>query len=327
MTFDGKLLARARGALARRRQYNGDLLERRRRTAYEKSGRIEELENEISATMPLLMRAALRGEDVAPIKERNLALQAELHELLTACGFRPDYLDPIYTCRKCSDTGYIGTKMCSCLLEQYRKEQADELSALLKLGSDTFDTFNLEFYSSVPDPNNDNISPRDNMESILDACWSYSNRFCAASPNFFFTGGTGLGKTFLSTCIAKVVSEKGFSVVYDTAGSVFAKFEEYKFSRSDNDDELKSDIDRYLNCDLLIIDDLGTEMTTSFTVSALYEIVNTRLCTNKKTIISSNLDPEAIKTRYNAQIYSRIIGQYQVLPFFGNDIRLLKKSI
>ena len=163
-----------------------------------------------------------------------------------------------------------------------------------------------------------------NMEFVKDTCWMYSNKFGQSSKNFFLTGKTGLGKTFLSTCIAKVVSEKGFSVVYDTANSVFSKFEEEKFSKYDDISEVKSDINRYMSCDLFILDDLGTEMTTAFTISAFYNLINTRLVSGKKTIISSNLAPEDIIKRYSPQIASRILGEYQVLKFTGKDIRLIK---
>ena len=148
--------------------------------------------------------------------------------------------------------------------------------------------------------------------------------------NLFFIGPPGLGKTFLSACIARVVADKGFSVVYDTASSIFTKFEDDQFGRSDNPDvpnEARQEIKRYMECDLLILDDLGTEFITKVTVSALYDLVNTRLMTNKKTIVSSNLSLNDLDKVYTEQIMSRLEGEYHVLFFEGEDIRKKKNLI
>ena len=324
MSIDGRILYRARTRLEEIRNENRLALSERQKRAYEKNPAIKRLDAEIRGTMPGLIRAALSGGDVEGIRRKNLELRRQLENELLFSGFPADYLELHVNCEKCGDTGYVSGKMCSCLEELYREEQAKELSNLLKLGEDTFDSFELEYYDDTPDPVT-GISPRMNMEFVKDTCWTYSHRFGSSSKNFYLTGSTGLGKTFLSTCIAKVVSEKGYSVVYDTAGAVFSKFEEEKFSRGDDVSDAESDINRYMTCDLLILDDLGTEMTTAFTVSALYNLVNTRLTSGKKTIISSNLPPEELSTRYSPQIASRIIGEYQILKFTGSDIRIIKK--
>ena len=151
-------------------------------------------------------------------------------------------------------------------------------------------------------------------------CVDYAYDFNPRSGNLLLTGQPGLGKTFLSACIARVVSEKGYSVVYDTAGHVFERFEARKFSREE-DGQAAEDVDRILQCDLLILDDLGTEMTTSFVQSALYQLVNGRMIAGRSTIISTNLAPEELGQRYGAAILSRIEGGYEILPFFGEDIR------
>ncbi len=161
------------------------------------------------------------------------------------------------------------------------------------------------------------------MERVYDTCRDYAYEFSARSGNLLLSGDPGLGKTFLSACIARVVSETGHSVVYDTAAHVFERFEAQKFSRGE--DGAEEDVERFLRCDLLIIDDLGTELTTEFVRSAFYQIVNTRLMTNKKTIISTNLSPLELSRRYGANILSRIEGAYRILPFFGDDIRKMKK--
>ena len=164
------------------------------------------------------------------------------------------------------------------------------------------------------------------MEKNYDACRDYAYEFSPKSGNLLLSGDPGLGKTFLSASISRVVSDAGRSVVYDTASHIFARFEAQKFRRDDDTDEAGDDVSRYMKCDLLIIDDLGTEMTTSFVQSALYQIVNTRLMTNRKTIISTNLNPTELGQRYGAAILSRLEGEYRILPFFGDDIRKLKKK-
>ena len=165
------------------------------------------------------------------------------------------------------------------------------------------------------------------MEAVKKNCEGYANKFNKNSPNLFMRGSTGLGKTFLSACIAKVVSERGFSVVYETASGLFARLEDDKFSKSDDAEGVKSDVMRYFACDLLIVDDLGTEMTTAFTVSALYNLMNTRQMTGKKTIMSTNLSDEELRRRDSRRrSSSRLEGEYHVLPFFRPGHTATEKS-
>ena len=185
----------------------------------------------------------------------------------------------------------------------------------------------LDYYSPLPFPG-ESLTPRENMEFIFDVCSSYARRFGKFYfRNLFLTGAPGLGKTFLSACIARTVSEKGFSVVYDTAVNIFARFEEQKFARDRQEvGEARDETRRYLGCDLLILDDLGSELTTPFVQSALYTLINARLTADKGTVISSNLTMDQVRARYTPQIASRLEGEYRVLPFYGEDIRLLRKQ-
>ncbi len=325
MSLDGKLLARARARLAAGKAANEAETERRRSEVYLRVPEVMEIDSRLRVTMAKAIAAAFSSESdpvaaVESARDENLDLQERRRAALQAAGFPRDYLDERYNCPICHDTGYVDAKPCRCLMALYADEQRLELSALLKLGSETFDSFDLEKYSDAP--MNGGISPRQHMEMVYETCVEYARKFSASSPNLFFSGGTGLGKTFLSTCIAKVVSEKGFSVVYDTAYSLFSRYEGEKFGRTDDMDSVRSDIRRYETCDLLIIDDLGTEMTTAFVTSALYTLVNTRLVTGKKTVISSNLTPEALWSRYSPAVASRLSGEYTVLRFYGEDIRL-----
>lgn len=330
MALDGKLLGRALDRLEELNKRDERERSRLQARVYERLPRVEQIDRAISQSFAEAAFAALDAGSTDPeealrnIALKNLKFQAERAELMTEAGFAPDCLDEKPRCPLCADRGFNGTRPCTCLLELYKDEQRLELSQLLKLGEETFDSFNLDYYDSRP--GKDGSSPRENMEVIYEICLQYARRFGTEMDNLFMTGGPGLGKTFLSTCIAKVVSENGFSVVYDTAVTVFSRFEEERFSRGYTDAEaLRADIERYMSCDLLILDDLGTEMTTAFTVSALYDLMNTRLRKGKKTIISSNLSGEEIRRRYSVQIASRLQGEYTVLKFAGRDIRQIRK--
>lgn len=193
---------------------------------------------------------------------------------------------------------------------------------MLDLGHQSFDTFSTDWYPDRYDPNI-GVTVRQHMEMIYDICADFAHQFGKRPANLLLFGAPGLGKTHLSAAIAREVSEKGHSVVYDTAGHIFAQFEQQKFTREEEADD---HVERVLNCDLLILDDLGSEMTTSFVQSALYQIVNTRQMERRSTIISTNLTPGELARRYTPQIASRIEGEYTLLPFAGEDIRKLKKE-
>ncbi|MCL2401679.1 MAG: ATP-binding protein [Oscillospiraceae bacterium] len=327
MTYDGKLLAHARSILDAQRRAREEVFSRRQLEAYTKNPRIRELDAQLRGTMAELLAAALDKDasgQIEQIREKNLELQQARRREITKAGFADGYLNDDPCCFDCRDTGFInGIEPCECLIELYRQAQNAALSSLLKLGAETFETFRLDYYSD--DPNANGVSPRRVMGIIFETCRQYANKFGSKSDNQLFTGAPGLGKTFLSACIARVVAEAGFSVVYDTAGAIFTKFEDAKFSREEEDrQEARRETKRMLECDLLIMDDLGTELVTAFTKSALYEIVNTRLITGKKTIISTNMSQEALRSNYTEQIVSRLEGEYKVQEFRGEDIRKKK---
>ena len=330
MGYDANVLRRATQRLEQGRRERRERVENLRRDAYARQPKLERLDRQLQQTMAQLVAAALRqGEDpaqaVREVRERNLAIQQERAVLLGALGLPEDALDDKPACPLCGDTGWQGAKMCRCLRELCAREQIAELSKLLDLGEQSFDTFRMDYYSQTPWPGG--TSPRENMELVYEVCLNYAQKF-GRFPirNLFLTGAPGLGKTFLSACIARTVSEKGRSVVYDTAGNIFAQFEARKFQRDSADgQEARDETRRYLNCDLLILDDLGSELVTQFTQSALYELVNSRLVGEKHTVISTNLSLEEAARRYPPQIASRLEGEYHALHFFGDDIRLLKK--
>ena len=326
MAYDGRLLRLAQERYeADRSAREADLAEQREQL-YARRPRLREIQDQLRRTASRVMAAALRrGEDPLPeiqrLREENLSLQAERQMLLAELGLPDNALEDTPLCPFCNDTGYRGGEMCRCLKTYYVEEQRKELSKLLDLGGQSFDTFDTDWYSDQRAPGKSK-SAREHMERVYDTCVEYAHNFGKRPANLLLFGRPGLGKTHLSAAIAREVSGKGFSVVYDTAGHVFERFEAQKFGR----DEAERDVERVLNCDLLILDDLGTEMVTTFVQSALYQIINGRLLEKRSTIVSTNLMPEAIGQRYSPQIASRIEGEYQLLPFVGEDIRTLKKK-
>lgn len=328
MAYDGSIMQRALARYDQDKQRRADELEQRRRMAFSRQPRLAEIERELRGTMGRIVTSALqKGTDPLPairvLRDENLELQRERAELLTAMGEPIDYLDDKPACPLCGDTGYRKGQVCDCLKKYYAREQLHELSRLLPLGEATFDSFRFDYYDDAVWPDY-GTSPRANMERNFDVCRDYAQQFSKGSGNLLLSGSTGLGKTFLSACIARVVSDGGYSVVYDTAGRIFSRFEEAKFR---GDAEGDADAKRCQRCDLLIVDDLGTEMTTSFVQSALYQLVNGRLMEGKATIISTNLAPEELGTRYGGAVLSRLEGEYEILPFFGEDIRRLKRQM
>ena len=263
-------------------------------------------------------RASLAAH-VARLQAENEELLAARAEILEHAGFPRDYLDLQYECKSCLDTGFAenGTKLCSCMrraliLAGY---ESSGIGALLE--QQTFDNFSLRYYTDPAD--------RANMEQNLAAVQQYVEGFSAEeSRNLLFFGQTGLGKTHLSTAIAKTLIDRGFDVLYETAQNIFADFEDERFNRAYNTGETQRKTDRYFDCELLIIDDLGAELSNQFTASCLYNLINTRYNMAKSCIISTNLTHQEIEKRYSQRVLSRLLGQYRNLRFTGRDVRMMK---
>lgn len=328
MSYDGKIMRRAAARFDADRRRREEELLHRQEAAYARAPRLREIDGELRSTMSRIIASALRrGTDPHPamkvLRDENLELQEERLRLLTDMGLSPKELEQTPACPLCGDAGYRGDAVCRCLKRYYSEEQRRELSQLLDLAGQSFDAFSMDWYDRAVDPTF-GISPRENMETVYEICANYAHAFGRRSGNLLLYGAPGLGKTFLSAAIAGEVAAEGFSVVYDTAAHVFSRFEDRKFGRDGEDAE--TDVERYLRCDLLILDDLGTEMTTAFVLSALYELLNTRLLERRATILNTNLSPEELGRRYGAPIASRLAGEYQILPFFGRDIRKLKRE-
>ena len=323
MALDGKLLARARENLENIHADNVAEHYLRQEKIYSRIPEIERIDTRLRTQMAELVGLTLRGgaelnAAIKALEDESLALQAKKAELLVERGYEMDYLDDIFSCKTCRDTGYFGGKMCSCLKAMYNAEVTRELGTLLKNSDECFEKFDLSLYGDA----------RESMEIVYNPCREYANSFSERSMNLMFQGGTGLGKTFLSACIARVVAGNGHSVCYDTASSALEAFETKKFSRDAQTAENAAvKVERMLDCELMILDDLGTEMPTPMSVSALYTLINTRLVNGRKTVISTNLTDAELSKRYNPQICSRLEGEFTKLPFFGSDIRLTKKEM
>ena len=326
MAYSSDVVRRARRELESRKADHESRQQARQQEIYAKIPRVEEIDRQLRASMALAVQAAfLKGEDgaeaLAQARQANLALQAERKELV-AGAFPVDYLDESPVCPICGGTGYIGATMCRCLAQLCRQEQKKELS-LLSCGEHSFREFRLDYYPQETDPKY-GASPRAIMTRILEICQKYAKNFSAQSGNLLFNGGTGLGKTMLSACIACEVAEKGYSVAYESAQHLFAKLEKDRFHP---DEESALAVKKLADCDLLLVDDLGTELPGNFVTAALYSLLNDRLLAGKPMVISTNLNIEEIRQRYSPQIASRLEGSFQLLPFVGEDIRVLKNKL
>lgn len=291
---------------------------------------LEALDASIRRTVTQALSAALRGGTdpaaaVAAAQRENMAAQKKRLELLQAAGIDPKSLEPTPYCPKCKDTGLTKDGVCGCVLALCAQENLEELKAALDLDKMDFSNVSLEWYSTAFDPEY-GMSSREAAKTVLEVCREYAGAF-PDDPrgNLFLYGGTGLGKTFFSGCIAKAVAGKGCWTVYVTAAELFAHYEAVKFGRDDKG-ELQRQVERYERCDLLVLDDLGSEMTTPFVQSALYQLLDKRMNRRGHTVISSNLSMDDVRARYSAQVCSRLEGEYHPLPFFGKDIRLQKRE-
>lgn len=286
--------------------------EERNRILGEKSKEIAAIDVELGGTGLELFRTACAGGDVDAVRRKNESLMARRRELIVKLGYPEDYTDIHYTCTACSDTGFVGTKMCSCLKELLIMKNIKSSGMGKLIEKQSFDNFELNIYDD---------KDRKRMEHNLDVAKNYVQNFTRGGGNLLFIGTTGTGKTHLSSAIAKDIIHQGFGVVYDSAQNIISDFESDRFKSGYGPHDNVSD--KYMECDLLIIDDLGTEFTNQFTASCLYNIINTRQNKGLSTIISTNLSAKELAGKYEGRIYSRIVGSdYTVLVFSGRDRRV-----
>ena len=323
MAYSAEVMRRARARLAMAREDRESENREHLQIAYAQVPRLRQIDIQLRSTMAMAAQAAFaQGEDPQELlqqaRRQNMLLQQERAEL-AALHFEEGYLDESPICDRCGGTGYIGSTMCECLRELCRQEQKKELT-FLNVGRESFEQFRLDYYPDREDPRL-GVNIRAVMDRTYQTCRRYAQNFSDKSQNLLFSGDTGLGKTFLSACIARTVADNGYSVMYESAGHLFTNLERAKFA---GDENARRESERYLACDLLIVDDLGTEMPGQFTTAALYSLMNDRILSGKPTIISTNLTVEEFEKRYNRQIASRLRGSYTRVPFLGDDIRVMK---
>lgn len=272
----------------------------------------------IQMSLNTLRNLSNRDEYLKEVKEQITNLRVKKSELLVENGYPLDYLELKYACNKCKDTGFTGKEKCSCYKQKlirihYRNT---DLSRLLE--KNNFDNFKFEYYNSS---NNgpEKFSPKENMEIMVSKAWNFIKNFNETDENLLFYGNSGTGKTFLSHCIAKELLDKGYFVVYKTAEDLIKSLKDVKFN---GNTELE---DYLINCDLLIIDDLGTEMSSEFSKTELFNLLNSKLLKQKKMLVSTNYSLDGLLNIYSERITSRLMGNFNLFKFYGNDIRLQKK--
>ncbi len=301
--------------------------EQKKEEIYAKIPRIKEIDyalhtKAIELTRKILQKTCSAEDIIEQMHQENIDLSMEKGELLATNNYPVDYLSIKHTCKKCMDTGYVDGAICSCFKQKLIENAYSQSNLTELLKSQCFDNFDFSYYSSSVNPN-EGLSPHENIQNIFQHCINFVKNFDSMNQNLLFYGETGLGKTFISSSLAKDLLDNGKTVFYQSSNKIFELLEACKFNRDQND--LKSELVSVIyDVDLLIIDDLGTEFTNSFTNSALFDIINTRLLHNLSTIINTNLNIQELTDLYSDRIVSRIIGNYRLLKFFGDDIRELK---
>lgn len=328
MGYSNSVYKAASDTLHERRLNAEKAAERRKEEVYKKFPRVKELEKQISVGGIKTARAVLAGGDVkdavSKLRDQNLAMQAEVKRILTDNGYPANYFEPKYFCKKCEDKGYYDingkTVRCSCMKSALVTCACAELNRYAPLSLSTFESFDLEYYDKSINPKV-KTSPYEHMSKVFRFCQNYADNFSKNSESILMSGETGLGKTHLSLAIANEVIKKGYGVVYASAPPIISKLEKEYFS-SDKDDSLFSML---ADCDLLIIDDLGTEFYSQFAVSQFYNLFNSRMLSNKPIIINTNLTITELKEKYTDRFVSRICGNARQLDFLGRDIRIRRK--
>ena len=327
MSYTKEMIDAASGEILARKTRAENTAEEHRR----KFAETEPVFNEYQRALIMAVRSAVNAigkssKNAADILEEQKKLSLETQEnirmLLKKHDLPENYLEPDYTCKKCSDTGFVDGKMCDCFKELLKKNVYTEAKKISPLSFCRFEDFSLDYYPTETNPEY-GCSPRERMADILAFCKGYAADFDTSSQSILMAGETGLGKTHLSLSIAGEVINRGYTVVYNSAQNIFTELNREHFGKGDPSFGYETLL---LDCDLLVMDDLGAEFSTSFTHSALYNIINTRINSSLPTIISTNYSLKEIEEKYTRRISSRIIGEYAILNFIGRDIRQLKNE-
>ncbi|MBR6335494.1 MAG: ATP-binding protein [Clostridia bacterium] len=325
MSYTKKIIDKADEIITARKNRAESIQQVRHTEIVTKIPAVAQYESQLSSCGFDILKAIGMGENaeeyIKELSEMNLKTQEHIREELVKAGYPEDYLEPPYTCKKCGDSGTVGGYYCECRKELLAQLNLQELYAVSPAENCRFDNFSLDYYSDDPDDVY-GISAKVRMQSILEYCRCYAEDFDLDSGSLYLHGSTGLGKTHLSLAIANVVAAKGYNIIYNSAYNIFSALEKEKFSYSNTGEEEA----KVLNCDLLIIDDLGSEFSSQYSKDALYNIINTRVNTGRPVIISTNLTENELETKYSQRVTSRIIGNYTSLLFVGKDIRQIKND-
>lgn len=283
---------------------------------YREYPELSEFDKKIAEIFQNSMKELVAGKDVDfdSVEKESLSVQEAKKAFIKSNNIDLSAVEPVFDCEKCSDTGYYNGKICDCVKQKAISLSYDKLNKDVSLENYTFDKFNLDYY---PKTDKSGVNPNQIMTKIRSYCVKYAKEFTPNSDSLLFFGKTGLGKTHLSLAIANDVIKKGYNVVYGPISRIIGNIEQEHFSNNNDNDSMNS----VLNCDLLILDDLGTEFLTSFVASSLFDIINSRILNGKPTVINTNLDIEELKQKYSDRIVSRICGSYRIMQFFGEDIR------
>ncbi|MBQ8184050.1 MAG: ATP-binding protein [Clostridia bacterium] len=321
MKFSEIIYSKAENELKNRRERAEKLAAMRRKEFIASNPELIDIENEMkNAALEVIRSVGSDGKnvDISVIAKRNLQAQEAKRELIKAAGYPEDYLDIPYSCKNCNDSGIHNGRLCQCHLALLQQLSIGELSCSPMLAGSTFDSFDIKYYSEVKDPQY-GFSPRDYMRGCYEMLKAYAENFTPRSNSFFFSGGTGLGKTHLALAVFNKVTQSGYSVYYNTASSIIKQLEKERFGRSA--ESLEEEIEKN---DLVIIDDLGAEFSTPFAQATVNELINNAMLSGKPMIIISNLSVDELENRYGQRVVSRL-NSFEVIEFMGEDIRQLKK--
>ena len=327
MPYSQEVYRIAKERLAERRQQALRKADYNRSQLFSEIPRLREINSELLSIGAAIAKCVVKGgdegqQDLKKLGERSLSLQEEQNQILADHRISADTMEPRYHCAACDDTGYIEqdnrTVVCGCMSKLLTDIACEQLSADLPLKDCTFENFRLDYYSDLPDENGKN--PYKRMTNIYRYCVDYAEGFNEHSKSLLMRGATGLGKTHLSLAIANVVIRKGMSVIYTSAPQILTTLEREHFSSRGTSQE--DTFDSLLQCDLLILDDLGTEFTTDFTRSCIYHLFNSRILAGKPTIISTNLLIDELVSGYSQRFVSRLMGSCDKLDFIGEDNRM-----
>lgn len=304
-------------------------LEDRKNTLYARYPRLYEIEEalvrlSIEITRGILTDPQNREALLEELKKKQMDLKIERAEILSACKYPIDYLDVHYQCKLCKDTGFVDNKKCRCYIQKEIAHHYKQSNLEAVLRRENFDQFRFDFYSA--EKGEDGVSPRDNIKTVYQKCIRFVEGFEQQDSSLLLIGRPGLGKTFLCNAIAKDLLDRGKSVIYQTAPDLIDLIRKYKFD-FDNEDSNAPYLNELYRCDLLIIDDLGTELSTQFSNLAIYNILNKRMLSDKKMVIATNLNIDEFIKLYSERIFSRILGNFDMCKFIGDDIRLKMHKI